>query len=86
MPSHEEIEPHTHPNISSILFFFLGDCVIFKNTKVEYLRKFHFYKILPNDKHGFAQVIKPLIFLNFQKWLNNTQPTSASVDFKTYGT
>jgi len=89
-PKGYKIQPHTHPNINIELVFLFGRAVFHrisnltgkKSIKVEFPYSFgkHF-SIAHNHKHWFEVSTLPLIFINWEKWLNGIKPTSAAVDF-----
>ena len=85
------IKEHSHPNEHIELMYIFGKTIFYRRnpeTEDEDILEpawFQFMKCFTVPA-GFFHYFKvsnlPLIFINFSRFLNNTKPTSASVDFK----
>ena len=87
-PSGYEIVEHTHPGENVELIYLWGDTVFYRRNNNDGLLeqaipKFgKFFTVKYYHSHWFKVGIKPLIFINLQKFLPGSIPMSAAKDFK----
>jgi len=86
-PSGYQIEEHSHPSEDVELVYIFGNTIFFRRNllngkyeegKPKFLQKF---TVMHFHSHGFTVGRLPLIFINFQKFLNGYKPMSAAKDF-----
>jgi len=89
-----QIAKHSHPNEEIELQYVFGKNVNFYRVSNSYgLTDFDMFKpswkaflkkftVPSNTIHWFSACSWPLVFINHATWLGDTEPTSASIDFK----
>lgn len=82
-PPFSKVPEHTHPHVDIELIPLYGSAIFSRNGVLYPLcrgRLFKCHTVKHNDRHYFVVSSKWLIFLNWEKWLDNK--TSAAVDFQ----
>lgn len=91
-PANYKIIEHKHPNEDIELMFIYGDAEFARRKNIEDVSEvfkasfprhlFKLFSVKAGHYHYFTVSKRPLIFINFSRWLNNTKPTSAADDFE----
>ncbi len=91
IPPRFRIKEHYHPNMDIEILYLWGDTTFYRNDnkKKEYLafnttwrNMFKLFTIKHYHSHYLCNFSKPLIFINFSKWIRNSKPQSASIDIE----
>ena len=82
-----EIKEHCHPQEDVELMYLFGSTVFYRRnmdtSEVEFARPrmFRCFSVKHRDAHWFSVGWLPLIFINFQTFLDGHKPKSAAEDF-----
>jgi len=84
-PPRSIIPIHSHSNLDSHIIHIWGTALIVRGFKERLIPPFTLFKrflIKAGERHGFQGYQNWFIFLNIERWHNNTNKTSASINLK----
>lgn len=93
IPGNYEIVEHSHPNEDVELMFVFGKTEFYKRNiptdkitshRTSFCSWLRCFSVKHDDAHWFRTSSWPLVFINFQTFLNNHEPVSAAIDFKEF--